>query len=49
MDMFSSCTSLVGGKGTVYDSNNKGGTYARIDGGPNSTTPGYFTAKQDDS
>lgn len=42
-NMFTGCTSLVGGKGTTYDSSYTGKTYARIDGGPNSTTPGYFT------
>jgi surface protein len=43
--MFRDCTSLVGGAGTVYDANHIDQTYARIDGGPNSTTPGYFTDK----
>jgi hypothetical protein len=43
--MFSGCTSLVGGAGTPYDANHVDYTYARIDGGPNSTTPGYFTDK----
>ena len=43
--MFQDCTSLVGGAGTTYDENNIDHTYARIDGGPNSQTPGYFTAK----
>ena len=42
-DMFSGCTSLVGGSNTVYDETRVDFTYARIDGGPNSTTPGYFT------
>lgn len=42
-NMFTGCTSLVGGNGTTYDSSYTGKTYARIDGGPNSTTPGYFT------
>lgn len=41
-DMFIGCTSLVGGKGTKFDSNHTDGEYARIDGGPNS--PGYFTS-----
>jgi surface protein len=43
--MFSDCKKLVGGKGTTYSPNRVDATYARIDGGPNSQTPGYFTAK----
>ena len=43
--MFEGCTSLVGGKGTVFDFDHRDQEYARIDGGPNSTTPGYFTDK----
>ena len=39
--MFAGCTSLVGGKGTTYDSWCVDKEYARIDGGPDS--PGYFT------
>ncbi len=39
------CTSLVGGAGTTYSSNNVDITYARVDGGPTSTTPGYLTLK----
>ena len=39
--IFRGCTSIVGGKGTVYDSNYEREEYARIDGGP--TNPGYFT------
>ena len=42
--MFTGCTSLVGGQGTVYDSTKVDKTYARIDGGTSS--PGYFTLKQ---
>ena len=38
--MFLGCTSLVGGNGTVYDSNNVDSEYARID---TTSTPGYFT------
>ena len=38
--MFLGCTSLVGGNGTVYDSNNVDSEYARID---TISTPGYFT------
>ena len=41
--MFSSCTSLVGGAGTVFDSNHTDYTYAHIDGG--TANPGYFTDK----
>ena len=43
--MFAGCTNLVGGKGTHYDPDHVDFTYARIDGGPNSQTPGYFTDK----
>ena len=41
-NMFKECNSLVGGNGTVFDSNNIDKTYARID---TSSTPGYFTLK----
>ncbi len=41
-DMFTGCTNLVGGAGTVYDSSNVTATYAHIDGG--TSNPGYFTA-----
>ena len=41
-DMFKGCIKLVGGNGTVYDSNNVNDTYAHIDGG--SSNPGYFTS-----
>ena len=41
-DMFNSCTSLVGGNGTVYDASKIDKTYARID---KEGTPGYFTEK----
>ena len=40
--MFDGCESLVGGKGTAYDSTRVDATYARLDGG--SSAPGYFTA-----
>ena len=43
VDMFSNCTSLVGGEGTAYDRNHTDVVYARVDGGTN--CPGYFTAK----
>ena len=43
MSMFGNCENLVGGQGTAW-SNTKGTIeYARIDGGPASATPGYFT------
>ncbi|MBR7012151.1 MAG: BspA family leucine-rich repeat surface protein, partial [Muribaculaceae bacterium] len=42
-EMFSNCTSLVGGQGTTYDANHIDKTYAHIDGGP--SNPGYFTEK----
>ena len=42
-DMFSGCTSLVGGQGTTYNANHVDKTYAHIDGGP--SNPGYFTAR----
>ena len=41
--MFSGCTSLVGGAGTVYDENHTDGSYFHIDGGPDN--PGYTTLK----
>ena len=41
--MFSGCTNLIGGEGTVYDSKHTDYTYARIDGG--TEAPGYFTYK----
>ena len=43
--MFRNCTKLKGGAGTTYDANHIDKTYARIDGGPNSSTPGYLTRK----
>ena len=43
-DMFKNCTSLVGGRGTTYNSSNPmDKTYAHIDGG--TSNPGYFTAE----
>ena len=39
--LFEGCTSLVGGKGTAYDSLYVDYNYAHIDGGP--SNPGYFT------
>ena len=41
-EMFTGCTNLVGGNGTVYDSTKTNKEYARID---TASTPGYFTAK----
>jgi len=41
--MFNICKSLVGGQGTVFDSNVIDNTYARLDGG--TSAPGYFTEK----
>ena len=41
--MFNDCTNLVGGRGTTYDPSRTSIEYARIDGGPTSATPGYFT------
>ena len=41
-NMFNGCESLVGGAGTVYDSNHIDKLYARVD---TSTNPGYFTLK----
>ena len=40
-EMFYSCTSLKGGKGTTYDANHIDKAYAHIDEG--SSNPGYFT------
>ena len=42
-DMFSSCTSIVGGKGTTFDENHIDKGYAHIDGG--TENPGYFSVK----
>ena len=43
--MFYNCTVLVGGAGTTYSPERVSSEYARIDGGPSSATPGYFTLK----
>ena len=43
--IFYNNTNLVGGNGTKYSSSHTDKTYARIDGGPDSDTPGYFTLK----
>ncbi len=44
-DMFTGCTKLVGGMGTVYSKAHTDATYARIDGG--TKAPGYFTDYND--
>ena len=44
-NMFLGCSKLVGGAGTEYNYYYKNATYARIDGGPDSATPGYFTER----
>ncbi len=43
-NVFKDCTSLVGGRGTKFDSNVTGKSRAKIDGGK--ANPGYFTAKK---
>ena len=43
--MFVGCSSIKGSNGTTFDSSKIDHSYARIDGGPNSATPGYFTDK----
>lgn len=47
-DVFNGCTSLKGGRGTLYDSSYAGKSiqYARPDGGPDA--PGYFWRSTDD-
>jgi surface protein len=40
--LFTGCTSLVGGNGTIYNSSNVSHAFAKIDGG--SASPGYFTS-----
>ena len=42
-NIFGGCTSLVGEKGTAYDSSKVSYDYAYIDGG--TSNPGYFKAK----
>ena len=44
-NMFANCQNIVGGSGTTYNSNKVDEEYARIDGGPSSSTPGYLTYK----
>ncbi|MBR6034302.1 MAG: BspA family leucine-rich repeat surface protein [Clostridia bacterium] len=41
--MFYECGNLSGENGTSYNDSIVDKTYARIDGGQNSATPGYFT------
>ena len=43
VNIFDTCTNLVGGAGTKFDPTKTRKEYARIDGGKDS--PGYFTAK----
>ena len=43
--MFGWCEKLKGEKGTTYAWGKFGLEYARIDGGPTSLTPGYFSSK----
>ncbi len=43
--VFAGCDSLRGGMGTPFDGNKTGAGYARIDQGPSSDAPGYFTEK----
>lgn len=43
--MFLGCNNLVGGKETTYNSSKIDKTYARVDEGPTSSTPGYLTYK----
>ena len=43
--MFENRVNLVGGKGTHYNSGKLDLTYARIDEGPSSARPGYFSVK----
>ena len=40
--MFSNCSELVGGNGTVYNSSKRDASYARVD---TPETPGYLTYK----
>ena len=42
-DVFDGCTKLKGQNGTTYDAGKVSGEYARLDGGPDSAAPGYFT------
>ena len=44
MGCFYDCPLLVGGAGTAYAASKISAAYFRIDGGPESATPGYLTA-----
>ena len=44
-EMFIYCFNIVGGNGTTYNSSKTDIAYAKVDGGPSSSTPGYFTYK----
>ena len=44
-NMFTNGFAITGGSNTHYDENNTNGLYARVDGGPESLTPGYLTLK----
>jgi len=46
-NVFRNCVNLKGEKGTEYDISKINSTYARVDGGPTSATPGYFTKRVD--
>ena len=41
-ELFLDCPKLVGGNGTTFDPSKISKEYARLDGGPDSDTPGYF-------
>ena len=43
--MFKDTTNIHGGEGTTYNSSKVDKEYARVDGGPSSSTPGYLTLK----
>jgi surface protein len=43
--MFAYCNNLVGGEGTAYSYEHIDASYACIDGGPDSETPGYLSTR----
>ncbi len=45
--MFADSPNLIGGTGTTYKAEHTDAVYARIDEGPNSDNPGYFTDKRE--
>lgn len=45
--MFADSPNLIGGAGTTYKAEHTDAVYARIDEGPNSDNPGYFTDKRE--